>query len=114
MQLEYKKFLLDILTSIESIEMFLGEKRDFQKFLRKKILRRAVEREFEIIGEATNRILKKDPNFPISEARRIVNLRNWVIHAYDSVDPIIIWGIIHKDLPLLKTQVKALVEENSI
>lgn len=111
MQLELKKFLIDIVTSIESIEMYLGEKRDFQKFLKKKIIRRAVERELEIIGEATNRILKKDPNFPISEARRIVNLRNWVIHAYDSVDPIIIWGIIHKDLPLLKEQVKRILAD---
>ncbi|WP_339698787.1 HepT-like ribonuclease domain-containing protein [Algoriphagus aquimarinus] len=51
-----------------------------------------------------------NPNFPISEARRIVNLRNWVIHSYDSVDSVIIWGIIHKDLPLLQRQVKELLE----
>jgi len=58
MQLEEKKFLLDILTSIDSIDQYLGEKRDFKKYLSQKIVRRAVERELEIIGEATNRLLK--------------------------------------------------------
>ncbi|WP_338221425.1 HepT-like ribonuclease domain-containing protein [Algoriphagus sp. oki45] len=111
MQLELKKLLLDITTSIESIDTYLGKKRDFLTFQKKKMLRRAVERELEIIGEATNRILKIDPDFTISEARRIVNLRNWVIHAYDSVDPIIIWGILNKDLPILKEQAKKLLEE---
>lgn len=110
MQLEEKKFLLDILTSIDSIEQYLGEKWDFIVYLNNKMLRRAVERELEIIGEATNRLLKLNPNFPITEARRIINLRNWVIHAYDSVDPVIIWGILHKDLPLLKNEVKKLLK----
>jgi uncharacterized protein with HEPN domain len=59
----------------------------------------------EIIGEATNRIIKINPTIDISNARRIVSLRNWVIHSYDNVDNVIIWGIIDKDLPLLKTQV---------
>ena len=112
MQLEQKKLLLDILTSVESIELYLGKNRNFQLYLKKKIIQRAVERELEIIGEATNRLLKSDPNFPISDARRIVNLRNWVIHSYDSVDPVIIWGIINKDLPLLKEQVNRLLEAN--
>jgi len=114
MQLEEKKFLLDILTSIDSIDQYLGEKRDFKKYLSQKIVRRAVERELEIIGEATNRLLKMNPNFPISEARRIVNLRNWVIHSYDSVDSVIIWGILHKDLPLLHIQVKELLDINPV
>lgn len=110
MQLEVKKLLVDISDSIESIENYLGDKKDFLEYQSKKMLRRAVERELEIIGEATNRLLKINPDFPISEARRIVNLRNWVIHSYDSVDSIIIWGIIHKDLPLLKEQVNQLLD----
>ena len=72
-------------------------------------LRRAVERELEIIGEATNRILKLNNNIEITEARRIVNLRNMVIHAYDSVDDIIIWGIISKDIPQLKKEIDKLI-----
>lgn len=70
-----------------------------------------MERELEIIGEAVNRILKIDPEVDISNSRRIVNLWNWVIHAYNNVDNVIIWGIIDKDLPLLKKQVSDLLEK---
>ena len=43
-----------------------------------------------------------------------MNLRNWVIHTYDNVDNVIIWGIIDKDLPLLRKQVKELLEKGSL
>ena len=68
-------------------------------------------RELEIIGEAINRILKINPDIEITEARRIVDLRNWVIHGYDKVDDVIIWGIISRDIPKLKEQVEELLEE---
>jgi uncharacterized protein with HEPN domain len=111
MQRSCDMYLLDILNSIESIEEYLGEDRNFKKYESSKLLRRAVERELEIIGEATNRILKIDSTIDISNARRIVDLRNFVIHAYDSVDDVIIWGILIKDLPLLKKQVQKLLEK---
>ena len=110
MRPEVNKFLLDIRTSIDSIYEYLGSDCSFDDYASNKLLRRAVEREFEIIGEATNQLLKIDPVIPISHGRRIVNLRNWVIHSYDSVDNIIIWGIIRKDLPLLKTEVDTLLD----
>jgi uncharacterized protein with HEPN domain len=112
MQRSGDMFLLDILNSIESIEQFLGEERDFKTYESNKLLRRAVERELEIIGEATNRLLKIDSTVDISNARRIVDLRNFVIHAYDSVDDVIIWGILIKDLPHLKVQVQKLLEKH--
>ena len=88
----------------------LGTERDFKRYESNKLLRRAVERELEIIGETTNRIIKIQPDIDISDSRRIVNLRNLVIHSYDNVDNIIIWGIIDKDLPRLKQQVLALLK----
>jgi uncharacterized protein with HEPN domain len=63
----------------------------------------------EIIGEAANRILKIDPSIGIENARKIVDLRNWVIHGYDKIDDVIIWGIISRQLPLLKVQVDKLL-----
>lgn len=108
MQREILKYLLDIDEAIDSIFEYLGDSRDFNLYLQNKQLRRAVERELEIIGEATNRILRLDENINITSARRIVDLRNWVIHGYDKVDDVIIWGIISKDLPLLKEQVTLL------
>ncbi len=108
MQLKIQKYLFDIKTSIDSIYDYLGNKRDFSQYQRDKQLRRAVERELEIIGEAANRILQIDEDFPIENARKIVDLRNWVIHGYDKVDDVIIWGIINNHLPKLKTQIDKL------
>lgn len=81
MRLEIKKYLYDIQASINSIYEFLGDKRDFEFYQSNKMLRRAVERELEIIGEASNRILKIDSGIQIDKARKIVDLRNWVIHG---------------------------------
>lgn len=109
MQREVLKYLYDIKESIDSIIEYLDGKLDFNFYQSNKLLRRGIEREIEIIGEATNRILKINPDINISDARRIVDLRNWVIHGYDKVDDIIIWGILIKDLPKLKEQVDKLI-----
>jgi len=90
MQREVKKYLFDIKESIDSIESFLHDKHDFNEYLANKLLRRGIERELEIIGEATNRILKLDSEIDIKNARRIVDLRNWVIHGYDKIDHVIV------------------------
>jgi uncharacterized protein with HEPN domain len=63
------KYLFDIKTSIDSIEDFIGEKKDFTLYQNNKQLRRAVERELEIIGEALNRILKIDATIEIENSR---------------------------------------------
>ena len=104
-----QKYLFDIKESIESIEEYLGEERNFFKYSENKLLRRGIERELEIIGEAVNRILSIDPDVEISDARRIVDLRNLIIHGYDTVDDVIIWGIISRDIPKLKKQIERLL-----
>ncbi|CAN5590034.1 DUF86 domain-containing protein [soil metagenome] len=109
MQLEVRKHLYDIKESIDSIAEYLGENSSFENYKLNKLLRRGIEREFEIIGEALNRILKKDSDIKISNARRIVDFRNLVIHGYDKVDDVIIWGIIIKELPKLKLQIEKLL-----
>jgi len=109
MDIRIKKFLYDIQESIESIENYLGEKRDFNVYISNKMLRRSVEREFEIIGEAINRIDKIDPNIQITNKKQIISMRNRVIHGYDKTDDMIIWGIIVRHLPLLKKEVSELL-----
>ncbi len=111
MLLKSQKYLIDIQTSILSIKEFLGEKRDFSSYKANKLLRRGVERELEIIGEAVNRLLQVNPKIDIDEARKIVDLRNWVIHGYDSVDDVIVWGIICNYLPKLELQINKLIEK---
>lgn len=111
MKPEISKYLHDILVSINSIYDYLGQNRDFKAYHENKLLRRAIERELEIIGEASAALLKIDPNVPIDNARKIVDLRNWVIHGYDSVDDMIIWGVVINHLPNLKEQVKKILEK---
>ncbi len=108
-QRKIKKYLFDIQIAIQSIDEYLGETRDFFLYQQDKKLRRAVERELEIIGEAINRILQINPDFALEDARKIVDLRNWVIHGYDKVDDVIIWGIINNHLPLLRNQIDNLM-----
>lgn len=104
-----KKYLFDIKNSIDSIFEFLGEERNFFKYQENKMLKRAVERELEIIGEAMNNILKINQNIQIENARKIVDLRNRVIHAYNSIVDEIIWGIVVNQLPKLKIEIEKLL-----
>jgi len=87
----------------------LGKKRDFNIYLNDKMLRRAIEREFEIIGEALNRIDKLEPSIKISSKKQIISVRNRVIHGYDKIDNEIIWGIIVRHLPALKIEIESLL-----
>jgi len=106
---ESKKWLLDILSSIDSINSFIGEKKIFQDYEKNKILRRAVEREIQIIGEAVVRIQKVDPDLILNNARQIIATRNRIVHAYDAVNNSIIWGIVVNHLPALRAEVEALL-----
>ncbi|MCP4460058.1 MAG: DUF86 domain-containing protein [Cytophagales bacterium] len=76
-------------------------------------LKRAIERELEIIGEAINRIIKKEPSMidRIEDAQNIVGLRNQVIHAYDNVSDENIWAIVINHLPQLKKDVSGLLKD---
>jgi len=56
-----------------------------------------------------NRILEKDRNFELTNARKIVDTRNRIIHGYDSISDDVIWGIIINHLPKLKVEVDALI-----
>ncbi|MDA3789857.1 MAG: DUF86 domain-containing protein [Desulfobacula sp.] len=105
-----KKFLFDIKESIESIENYIGNNKDFNVYQSNKMLRRAVEREFEIIGEAMNRIVQIDAKINISTKKQIINMRNRVIHGYDKIDDAIVWGTIIRHLPVLKKEVQSLIE----
>ena len=106
---EVKKYLFDIQEAINSIEEYLAGIRDFTVYKSSKMLRRAVEREFEIIGEAMNRIAKLDETINISGKHQIISMRNRVIHGYDKIDDEIVWGTIVRHLPKLKTEIEKLL-----
>lgn len=107
--LEEKKLFTDILDAVNSIDEHLEGRRVFEEYLASKTKRRAVERELEIIGEAMSKLLKINPSVSISYSRLIVDLRNKVIHAYDSIDDMLIWKIVMKDIPVLKIEIGELL-----
>ena len=108
---EVKKFLYDIHESICSIENYLGVHRNFNVYMKNKMLRRAIEREFEIIGEAMNKTVALMPEIPISDKHQIISMRNRVIHGYDKIDDGIIWGTIVRHLPVLKKEIEKLLTD---
>jgi len=110
MQLKIQKYLYDIQVSIDSIHEYLGEHCKFNDYMASKQLRRSVERELEIIGEAVNKILQLDDDIPIDNSRKIIGLRNQIIHAYDNVNNETVWGIIINHLPKLKEDVDKLLK----
>lgn len=106
------KYLEDITNSISNIELFLSSRpKEYEKFLEDKCLRSAVQWEIAIIGEAMNKLLKENPDVPITDKRRIVATRNYLIHGYDSLKPDIIWSIVINHLPLLKHEVNILLNQ---
>ncbi len=107
---ETLKYLQDILSSIEAIETYTSDITSFEDFVSKRMAYRAVERESEIIAEAITRIKKTGIDVEISQSKKIVGLRNRVIHSYDNVSENIVWGVIIKHLPQLKKEIEGLIK----
>lgn len=109
MQPKVLKYLLDIESVISEIEIIkerLGN--DFKVFTKDVIMQRAIERELEIIGEAVRKIIELRPDIEISSSKKVIGLRNIISHAYDSIEPELIWGIIQRDIPKLSDEIQKL------
>jgi len=109
---EIKTWLYDVLQSINEIESYYeNRQRVFQTYISDIKTKRAIERNLEIIGEAVNRILKKDKNFRLANSEKIVATRNRIIHGYDKISDELIWSIVINHLPKLKDEVSGLLNE---
>jgi len=107
-----KKHLEDILIAIDEIDIFFETlPKRYDVFVNSLLLRRGVERIIEIIGEAMNRILKTDHTISITNARKIVDARNYVIHGYDSLTVDILWSIVVNHFPVLKKEIEELLKK---
>ncbi|MBN2375498.1 MAG: DUF86 domain-containing protein [Sedimentisphaerales bacterium] len=113
MQIEAKKFLEDIRQAAERVLEFTRDK-TFENYDNDDFLRSAVERQFEIIGEALNRLSQKDSDLVnrIENYKRIISFRNILIHGYNLIDNKVVWDILQNHLQVLLTQVVAMLEEN--
>lgn len=107
---EAKKRLLDAVNACEAIAEFVAGK-DFPAYEKDRLLRSAVERQFEIIGEALNKAGTAETSLAeqIPEFHRIIGLRNRLIHGYDNVDDEILWDVVQSKLGPLKEKVDAVL-----
>ncbi len=113
MDISIGKWLFDILNSIHEIETFFqGREKNYFEYCQNLMLKKAVERNLEIIGEAVNRILHKDSTIKISSARQIVQFRNIIIHSYDNISDANVWAVVINHLPKLKNEVTTILNEN--
>ena len=112
MRLESCKHLEDIRQAAELIQSFTSGK-TFQGYSSDLMLQSAVERQFEIIGEALNRLDKNDPTTGkrISQKSQIIAFRNILVHGYDKVDDQVVWNIVEQSLPKLYTEVLGLLPD---
>lgn len=109
MQPKVLKYILDILSVIQEIEDIKAKsENNFKTFQSDIILQRAIERDLEILGEAIRKVIELDPSISITSAKNIIGLRNIISHAYDSVEPEMIWGIIQNNIPVLAEEINVL------
>ena len=112
MEPEARAFLHDIRTAADLLEDF-AQGKTFDDYVADPMLRSAVERQFEIIGEALNQLsrIDADTTLRINDFRRIIALRNILIHGYAKVDHRVLWSILRQKLPTLRKEIDALLRE---
>ena len=112
MQLDAKKFLYDIQQAAQLLKKF-AERKTFDDYKNDALLRSAVERQFEIIGEALSQLSKVDPKITarITDYQRIIAFRNILIHGYAQVDDQVVWDVLQTNLPILVSEVEKLLSE---
>ena len=111
MKAEARTFLFDALQAAGLIQEFCRDK-TFEQYRQDIMLRSAVERQFEIIGEALSQLsrLEKSLAARIPDAPRIVAFRNVLIHSYAKVSHTLVWSVVIDDLPALIDGVRAVLE----
>jgi uncharacterized protein with HEPN domain len=109
---EVKKRLLD--AQVACLRIIEASKDlDFSDYEADWVVRSAVERQLEIIGEALKRAEDEEPNLVdrLPELRQIIGIRNRIIHGYDTVDDEIVWDVAQNKVPALEDRLSALLEE---
>jgi len=108
---DVKKLLFDVYQAGELITSFVRG-RSHEDYQRDRMLQSAVERQFEIVGEALRLAVDLDPRLEkkMSGTRRIIDFRNRLIHGYADISTRVVWGIIEEHLPLLLSEVQGLLE----
>lgn len=105
-------FLWDALDAVKAVRDFTAGA-DFEGYAGDLKLRSAVERQFEILGEALNNLRKTDPDTAarVPEVEKIIGMRNVIAHEYGSVDQVLLWAAVERRVPRLIDVLTALLAE---
>ncbi|HUT22781.1 MAG TPA: HepT-like ribonuclease domain-containing protein [Sumerlaeia bacterium] len=111
MRLESKKLLEDMRQAAQRILEFTAG-RGFEDYTQDALLRSGVERQFQIIGEALNRLARADSETAgrIAQYRRIIAFRNVLTHGYDMIEDDVVWDTVMRDVPALLKTIQGLLE----
>ena len=114
MRPEARKLLRDALDAAEAILEFV-KGLTLDDYKRSELVTSAVERQFEIMGEAISQLRQVDEAVAqrIPEVGRVVDFRNVLIHRYADVDDAIVWGIVEGKLPALRAAIQSLLAEET-
>lgn len=112
MQRDPRAYLWDAREAAGVILEFVTGK-TFEDYMGDRLLRSAVERQFEIIGEALNQLCKIEPQWAnrIPDVPQIIAFRNVLIHGYASVNGLTVWRTIDESLSTLYETVTNLLDE---
>jgi len=112
MRRDIRSFLWDVQKAAEAIEQFVVGL-DSRAYSDSDVVHSAVERKFEIIGEAFGQIAKRDPNLAarVPDFREIIAFRNILIHGCAAIEHERVWRIVQTSLPGLRAAVDALLDE---
>ena len=112
MRPESKGALSDALRAAQDIRRYVGEI-EFRDYARDDMLQAAVERKFEIAGEALNRVRRKDPDafLLVQEYEDVIDLRNVISHRYDAIDHSLIWHSVQDELAGLIAKLEYALEQ---
>ena len=112
MSRDARAYLWDVLSAAEAIDRFVAGV-DAEAYARSEVIHSAVERKFEIIGEALGQLLKLDPSLAqrIPDIRDIIAFRNLLIHGYAVVEHPRVLRIVHASLPTLRASVADILGE---
>jgi uncharacterized protein with HEPN domain len=107
-----RTYLWDALHAANLIVGFVTDQ-SFADYQGDDLVRSAVERQFEVIGEALNQLSRADPDIAaeIEDLPRLVAFRNILIHGYAIVDDALVWDAATRKLPGLRALLATLVKE---
>jgi len=109
---DIRKICFDILQAVEELEEFTLDK-SLANYQKDRMLKMAVERELEIIGEALKRMKSgfEDVFVRIRDGRKIIDFRNILAHGYDAISDEVVWSIIENNLSILKKEMQDIFTE---